>query len=350
VTSIEWTRGDDGVAGKTWNPVLGCTRVSAGCDHCYAIGVAHRGLRPEHTGLTRIRPPDSKRPGLDWNGTVKFLPERLAEPLRWRKPRRVFVNSMSDLFHNSMSGQRIAAVFGAMLMASRHTYQVLTKRPELALYWYTWIEENAPALFGDEAAALAKANGDRISPDPRVLMCVAAAESAGVVAPDLASATAAYDTWPPRSVHLGVSVEDQATADERIPLLLQCPAAIRFVSYEPALGPVDFNAIGKWRDEPLSALSEQVGNVERPALDWIIVGGESGPGARVFELAWARKVIADCHAIAGGPRVFIKQLGSCPFDNRTAYALRPSDRKGGDMAEWPPDLRVREWPKEAHHA
>ncbi len=126
-TKIEWTD-------KTWNPVRGCSRVSPGCDHCYAMRVAHRfsdeirtkaGVKPApYRGLTVLRSSTAKRPGVDWSGVVRFVPEMLGEPLRWRKPQRVFVNSMSDLFHESLSNEEIAAVFGVMAACPQHTFQV----------------------------------------------------------------------------------------------------------------------------------------------------------------------------------------------------------------------------------
>jgi hypothetical protein len=174
--------------------------------------------------------------------------------------------------------------------------------------------------------------------------------------------------WPLPKVWLGTSVEDQATADERIPLLLQTPAAVRFVSYEPALGPVDFAHLQPERMVEVDALGGTHG-VVRPhrgtsaRLDWVIVGGESGPGARPFNIAWARSTVAQCRAAA--VPVFVKQFGGRPYlheqtsfhhegpgfsahieslEIKTTVTLR--DRKGGDMAEWPEDLRVREFPGE----
>ena len=312
-TTIEWTD-------ETWNPVVGCSRVSAGCDHCYAMGVAHRGMLPQHRGLTKLRPRDASRPGVDWTGEVRLVPEMLAQPLHWRKPRRVFVNSMSDLFHPAVPRQFIAAVFGVMAATPQHTYQVLTKRPEQAMEFFRWYEGESGSR-ASPLAALYEAHDYVCGP-----------EDAEAWAEIMESAAA----WPLRNVHLGVSVEDQATADERIPVLLQITAAVRWVSYEPALGPIDFTrwlAPG-WPDR----------RTEGPRLDWIVVGGESGPGVRPFDLAWARKTIADCRA-AGVP-VFVKQLGARPVaeSDDVPIEIVLTDRKGGDWNEWPADLRVREVP------
>lgn len=321
MTTIEWTD-------ETWNPVVGCSRVSAGCDHCYAMGVAHRGMSPQHRGLTKLRPRDAWRPGVDWTGEVRTVPEMLAKPLHWRKPRRVFVNSMSDLFHHRVPFEFIAAVFGVMA-ATPHTYQVLTKRPERAREFFAWVLPRNPPAFGSSAAVVNE--------------LWARAHGFGIEHNDIARRFSGAMRWPLPNVHLGVSVEDQATANERITVLLDCPAALHWASYEPALGPVDF----------VEAAVEKRLLRSSGRLRWVVVGGESGPGARPFDLAWARKTVADCRA-AGVP-VFVKQLGARPFIRNPDYRNDPddrgdlrdvmlTDRKGGDWNEWPADLRVREVP------
>ena len=292
-----------------------------------------------------------------WNGTVKLVPEKLAEPLRWKRPRMVFVNSMSDLFHENVPFEYIAAVFGVMAAAPRHVFQVLTKRPERALEWFEWLARKQSALpfdinvgVGHELTQSAFDYG--VKPKSGV--------NTGMVA-----------SWPLPNVWLGVSVEDQKTADERIPLLLQCPAAVRWVSYEPALGPVDFDpAICPECEERLGEPTEdaQAWCVEcdmdgayynwlridyEPGIDWLVVGGESGQGARPFEIQWARSVIEQARGT--GCSVFVKQFGSNPYefipptgapdDGGDIEQLRLKSHKGGDMDEWPEDLRVREWPE-----
>lgn len=301
-TTIEWTD-------ATWNPATGCTKVSQGCKNCYAERVFPRAY-----GKTGRRFID-----------VATHPDRLEQPLRWRKPRRVFVNSMSDLFHEGVPEQFIDKVFAAMAFGQRHTFQILTKRPQRMLDYM--------------------ATGDR-------------RELVACRGTDLGAVMHALDEieWPLDNVWLGVSVEDQETADERIPLLLQTPAAVRFVSYEPALAEVDFMRLAT-PCGPINCLHGTRGNdcTTEPwqKLDWIIVGGESGPGARPFDVAWARETIRQCRA--AGVACFVKQLGRHPTtDHRTRPAGEPSywtsvlrDRKGGDMAEWPADLRVREFPDAA---
>jgi protein gp37 len=263
LTSIEWTD-------ETWNPVRGCSRVSEGCRNCYAERMAARNL-PEMRSPTTgeafaVRGSD----GPHWTGKVELIPSKLDEPLRWKKPRRVFVNSMSDLFHESLSDEAIRAVFSVMARAPQHTFQVLTKRPQKMK---TWVDRSIEI---------------------------------GV-------------TWRegctrrlPSNVWLGVSVEDQKTADERIPLLLQTPAAKRFVSYEPALGPINLAGVrdperlttrNGWLALTLCAKGNDL--FELPGLDWVIVGAESGPGARPFDSDWARSVRDQCQA--AGVAFFYKQ-------------------------------------------
>lgn len=374
MTKIEWTE-------ATWNPVLGCSRVSKGCEHCYAERVAHRGMAESHRGLTVLG-----KKGPRWTGEVRFLPDRLAEPLSWRKPRKVFVNSMSDLFHAGVSNEEIAAIFGVMAACPQHTFQVLTKRPERMLEWFRWLDAERP-----------DSNGHQVSWYP---FGTALHEHGIGVNETLRRAIASHPQhsnrardayWPLPNVWLGVSVEDQATADARIPLLLQAPEAVRWVSYEPALGPVTY------RDEWLGAgrcptHDFASGFCVGPCpdrvrgLDWIVIGGESGPGARPFDVSWARSTINQCRA-AGVP-VFVKQLGAnvrtrnddnftieedphdpefpgwplhleaegrieCNPDGPERYQGAPvrvhlRDRKGGDMSEWRTDLRVREWPEVRH--
>ena len=178
-TAIEW-------CDVTWNPVVGCSRVSRGCDNCYAIGVAARNLCTQHKGLTKIRPRDAPRPGPDWTGEIRLVPQRLTEPLGWRKPRRVFVNSMSDLFHKKVPRSYVDQVFDAMEGANWHVYQVLTKRSSLMR---SYIQR--------------RYDGGEV----------------------------------PSHIWLGVSVED-AVHTSRIRHLQQVNSPARFISFEPLLGPV----------------------------------------------------------------------------------------------------------------
>lgn len=329
-SSIEWTD-------ATWQPVVGCTRISRGCDGCYAISSVHRFRKAD--GLTKLRPRDAARPGLDWSGKVALQSERLADPMHWKKPRRIFVCSQADLFHDAVPFEYIAAVFGVMATSPRHTFQVLTKRPARMLEFFAWVREQ-PKKYADETGAAIVV---------RVLETKHYLSDGGP------------DVWPLPNVHLGVSVEDQATADERIPLLLQCPARVHWCSYEPALGPVDFRL-----DEIVSATTGrgQALQSRGDVISWIVVGGESGARARPFDIAWARSVIEQCAAIGVRTVAFVKQLGSHPhsgthehgrslctdsryiwtFDDRDGETYDMHDRKGKTMADWPTDLRVREMP------
>ena len=344
-SAIGWT---DAV----WNCVVGCSRVSAGCQRCYAEVLAHRLAamgQGKYRGLT-------KKVGgeVRWTGEVRFVEDALTLPLTWRKPRRVFVNSMSDLFHERVADEWIDRIFAVMALAPQHTFQVLTKRPERMRAYFSTREPEEPWRRDWNICGALR---EHHAADERWLD--------------------ADFRWPLPNVHLGVSVEDQATADQRIPLLLATPAAVRWVSYEPALGPVDFSA---WLTRPnphpaTSGARTEAGQGHRESreerdtphaerscdgrpsqtlLNWVVIGGESGPGARPFHVAWARSVIAQCRA-AGVP-VFMKQLGAhpvCVFDewdgtpqaNRWGDGPALTDRKGGDMSEWPEDLRVREFPR-----
>ena len=240
MSAIEWTD-------QTWNVITGCTKISQGCRSCY--------IYREYPRLKRMGVP-----GYEHSPDVVSLhPGRLTQPLHWRKPRMVFVNSMADTFHELVPDHFLRWLFQAMLEAvSRgHVFQLLTKRPERALQWWK------------------RYQGDFAGDD-------------GVPA------------WP-AGVWMGTSVESQDRAAERLQPLLQIPAPVRFVSAEPLLGPLDF---GTW--------------LEDGGLQWVIVGGESGPRARPMEEAWAQDLLEQC-ARANVP-AFLKQLGG------------KRDKRGGDKA------------------
>lgn len=321
-TEIQWTD-------STWNPVRGCSRVSAGCENCYAEKIAKRFSGPgkPYEGLVN-------KHGA-WNGTMREVPEHLFDPLRWTKPRMVFVNSMSDLFHEGVADEYIAAVFGVMAAAPQHTFQILTKRPERARYWF-----DRTRTIDEIDAARTTIHDDDGPGTPGRLEClyralVAEAEHhpKGDGGPlHTKHAADPVGPWPLPNVWLGVSAENQEAADERIPILLDTPAAVRFVSAEPLLEAVDF-------DSPVLRHHYRPGHT----IDWIIIGGESGPGARPCNVQWIRSIVQQCRE-AGVP-CFVKQLGA-----RAVGLPRPSpgdvvvrrDRKGGDPTQWPEDLRVRE--------
>ena len=237
-----------GTTGATWNPITGCTKCSEGCAHCYAERMSKR------LGGRFGYPEDEPF-------SVTVHEDKLNEPLRWKKPRTVFVCSMGDLFHQDAPEVWIEYVWKIMHLAERHTFLVLTKRPERMLSF---------------VSRFRNAHGDQ------------------VIVPNV---------W------LGVTAENQARADERIPLLLQCPAAVRFVSYEPALGPL---------------YCEDYWGEPGVGLDWIVCGGETGPGGRTMDPYWAREMRDQCYEV--GVPFFFKQMSN--------------------KAPIPDDLLIREWPKE----
>lgn len=225
-TGIEW-------CDATWNPVTGCTEVSPGCDNCYAKTFAERW---------RGTPGHYFENGFD----VQLRPDKLDLPLRWRKPRRIFVNSMSDLFHDQVPDDYIADVFSIMAQTPRHTFQLLTKR-----------HGRMRSLLSNTEFATRVWNP--ISPYIRDVE---------------------YRQWPLPNVWLGVSAENQQWADIRIPALLDTPAAVRFISAEPLLGPLSIFASSK---------------IDRhPGLDWVIAGGESGRSARPMHPSWIRSLRNEC--------------------------------------------------------
>lgn len=314
-TAIQWTD-------EVWNPTRGCTKVSAGCRACYAMRQAHRFSAPgqPYEGLTHVVPGK----GPQWTGEVALVHDALDKPLRWRKPRRVFVNSMSDLFHPDVPFEFVDQVFAVMALTPRHTYQVLTKRPErMAEYFLPIGGTNRSDWVWSAMARIL--NRNRL----------------------------AYPEWPLPNVWQGTSVENQAAADERIPHLLRCPAAVRFLSCEPLLGPVDVRQALTYHRRPGEDFGS-FGNIlaAMQGVDWVIAGGESGPGARPCNVAWIRSLRDQC-AAAGVP-YFLKQLGADPGytgaggpGTHSPIRLLCRDPKGGDPEEWPLDLRVRQFPQAA---
>ncbi len=296
-TNISWT---DAV----WNPSVGCTRVSSGCDHCYAFALHDRRYAANKKAAGNKGIPSLARPRvvmpfpLQYDvpfSRLQLLPDRLDAPLRWRKPRRVFVNSMSDLFHEEVPDTYIHDIFGVMILAGQHTFQVLTKRPERMKEWM--------ARDHSDAGSVVRRHLGRMGYGQAAFQQGRFAENAA---------------WPPPNVWLGISCEDQATADERIPLLLETPAAVRFVSAEPLLGPVDLHNYFQQVMEPRGPAPRikawQFGLLES-SIDWLIVGGETGKGYRPMNLDWARSLRDQCQA-AGVPYFYKQGSGPLPGKNR----------------------------------
>lgn len=337
-TTIEWTD-------RSWNPVRGCERVSPGCESCYAEVMAARFSDEGMWGHGfAVRTPAGGR----WTRKVAPVPEKLAEPLRWKKPSKVFVNSTSDLFHDDVPFEFIAAVFGVMAACPQHTFQILTKRPGRMAEFFAWASTRASPA-GDLVQGLWHVGADFKMPGTRY----------GVLPDDLGVPVPDGIPWPLPNVWLGVSVEDQKRADERIPHLLKVPAVVRFLSVEPQIGPVDLSKAGALGCD-CPPFERDDGEIEdrcsgrcvfmRSAIDkmrrvdWVIVGGESGPGARPFDLAWARSIVAQCKA--AGVAVFFKQAGAEPEVrvNGLSQPVHMHAKKGNDLAEIPEDLRIREFP------
>lgn len=288
-SKIEWTD-------ASWNPTTGCSRVSEGCRNCYAINTANRLsnielTREAYEGTVRTLSDGSH----DWTGTLNVLEDRLDIPLKWKRPRRVFVNSMSDLFHEKVPFDFIDKVFSVMALSQRHVFQVLTKRPErMRQYLLDGFREGC-ATIHVEPQTLNNAFGNG---EPNIF-------------------GHEMFPWPLPNVWLGVSCENQKTADERIPLLLETPAAVRWISAEPLLGPISLtpglvNYLRGSRPEHDPSCDGSCVNcpieVQTNKLDWVVVGGESGHGARPMHPDWARSLRDQC-ADAGVP-FFFKQWGS----------------------------------------
>jgi protein gp37 len=309
-TNIQWTD-------ETWNPASGCDKVSPGCANCYI----------ERTPPFRINGRRFDRGHIP----LQLHANRLEAPLHWGKPRRVFVNSLSDLFHDDIPDEFIDKVFAVMALAQRHTFQILTKRAArmrdymVALDRDLRIHTTTFPRWRSDAEVLLNARKD--------------------------SKTIVTSEWPLPNVELGVSVENQHFADERIPLLLQVPAAVRFISAEPLLGPVDIERYmwpmhWHWAsgyNSPAEAIAAGAYAEKKPQslvsaharfLDWVIVGveklagGRAGRNATAYE-EHARSLLQQC--AAAEVAAFHKQM--------------PVGRKvSGEPAEWPPHMRVRQFP------
>ncbi|MCP5074336.1 MAG: phage Gp37/Gp68 family protein [Rhodobacteraceae bacterium] len=273
MTKIEWTD-------ETWNPVVGCSITSPGCKNCYAMELANRLL--DRAGSHYEGTTERVNGNPVWTGKVENAPQHILEtPLHWKKPRRIFVNSMGDLFHEDVPIGWIEWVFAVILLCPQHTFQILTKRAD------------------------------------RMRRTISALQSSDIN--DICGTMMHWDDmpcrndWPLNNVWFGVSVEDQKHAEERIPDLLATPAAVRFISAEPLIGPVDLEGICngfyfldalsgvKYHDAP-GAKTERT-----PSLDWLICGGESGRGHRPIDAEWARSLRNQCGR-AGVP-FFFKQWG-----------------------------------------
>lgn len=320
---IEWTD-------ATWNPITGCSIVSPGCTNCYAMKLAATRLKhhPSRSGLTK-----NVNGNHVWTGEVRLNEQWLFQPLEWRKPRMIFVCAHGDLFHENVPDEWIDKIFAVMALAPHHTFQVLTKRADrMRQYMAQYCRK---FQIGDQASQIS-------SP-------FRASDSVNVeyYTPHKSAPFYVAKPWPLPNVWLGVSVENQTEANERIGPLMEAPAAIRFLSVEPMLGEIDLAELrpahGKYQDRdpvplegyairPCSRGYEDSINADRarmPKLDWVIVGGESHTNPRHFDPEWARELMWECQR--NDVPFFMKQMGG---------------RTSAEKQAIPADLMVREWPLE----
>jgi protein gp37 len=303
-TKIPWTD-------ETWNPFVGCSPVSSGCQHCYAARTAARGLQDAHKGLTG----------------------------RWRAGRRVFVGSMSDIGHEDLPDRVRLKVWATMALTPRHTYQILTKRLYNLRRFMDWLTRGA---YDDDLMALGRIIDEAAKihdawPAPRPQW--------------LTDAVEAIEFWPLPNVDIGVTTEHAGAYRERMPDLVRIPAARRFVSIEPMIGPINMRLGDCWTEEDHYPLYERIHQV--------IVGGETGRDARPCAIEWVRGVVTQCHDWV--VPCFVKQLGAFPVENVKVVGktegsdgekitqlrgerVRLGSSNGSRMSEWPRDLWVQEPP------
>lgn len=317
-TQISWTD-------ATWNPVVGCDKVSSGCDNCYAIRTARRMSANPNPKVSAAYA--GTEAGGEWTGQVNLLEDRLDQPLRWQKPRRIFVNAQSDLFHKEVPNEFIARVFAVMALAPQHTFQILTKRPgrmRSLLNSPGW--PGLVAFYMGQSVLVQK--GDRLEFDTRCR-------------PE--PALALLETGQPLpNVWLGVSVEDQKTAELRIPLLLDTPAAVRWLSCEPLLGALNLAHMDVERHSTsmyfINALTGRNRDMGRPcagvpSIDWVVVGGESGPNARPMHPDWARSLRDQC--VAAEVPFHFKQWGEWQGGSRVGKRAAGRLLDGRTWDEYP---------------
>ena len=311
---IEWLK-RPGTKPASWNPVVGCSVCSVGCQRCYAMTLAHRfsGAGRPFDGLTRIR---SGKPV--WTGEIALKPKRLSMPMQWRKPRTVFVTSMGELFHGNVPFDFIAAVYGVMAACPRHTFVVLTKRARRRRNFYAWLADQKGGPVSHAAlCALAEEREHHPKEDGGPLHVKHCPEPDG--------------PWPLPNVIEGISASTQADFDHLVPDLLACPAAVRCLSLEPMLESLNVREAllssertadcvcghghGFARCPNYGAVSTSchatdcdcAGFARKPGegIGWVIVGAESGHGARPMDEDWVRSLRDQC--VAAGVPLFYKQ-------------------------------------------
>lgn len=334
MSTIEWTD-------RTLNPLVGCYHASAGCKNCYAEAASKTGRLQQFSQYHGVVNEQGH-----WTGKINFVPEQLEKLFKFRKPTRVFMPSMSDPFHPAVKEEWLDQIFAAIALNPQVTVQMLTKRPERMLEYISSLRgvklRSGLIRLRNQLEGIQDARYTELT----------------------------EDLLPLKNLYLGVSVENQKAADDRIPLLLQTPSALRFLSVEPLLEAVDLTKrqlngnqynylLNSWNPCGGGARGATAGGLiaaSQSKIDWVIVGGESGPGARPFYLDWARSLIQQCQS-ANVP-IFMKQLGSNVWDkcpppahlaelgliDESYCQLKLRDRKGESPNEWPDYLRVREFP------
>ncbi|WP_026798280.1 DUF5131 family protein, partial [Planktothrix prolifica] len=279
-------------------PIVGCSRISAGCEKCYAETAAKTARLQQFPQYQKVA---------KWNGTVEFVESQLIKPYEWKKSKKIFICSMADIFHENVLFDWVEEIFYMIENCPQHTFQILTKRPERMIEFFDWyIARNS-----DHSVEL---------------------------------------QWTmPDNIWLGVSCENQAIADKRIPLLMQIPAKVRFLSCEPLLEPINLSKFlpFDWSEVAEDWIESWPGIGSYSTNDypsWVIAGGESGAGARPCHVDWLRDIASQCQS-AKVP-VFVKQLGSNALQGHIVNGskLKLKDRKGSDINEFPEDLRIQQFP------
>lgn len=358
-TSIEWTN-------RTWNPTRGCSRMGTECINCYAEGIARRFSGPgkPYEGLIHSNG--------SWNGKIHLATDHLLDPIKWVEGSLIFVDSMSDLFHENVPFEYVAKVFAVMACTTRHTYQVLTKRPDRMLEFLTkWLTCDLGESW-EEIQEWDRRHEfpfwpEQVQPTHVFPDWIRSRKDRG-----------GYDNcgplWPLENVWLGVSCGNQEAADERITTLMKCPAARRFLSCEPLLGPINLNAVAIGEPSKVTGLESEgferiqfqvdalrgSKQLDYAAIDWVIAGGESGPHARPVKSDWLLGLRDQC--VGAGVPFFFKQWGEWAPPNQIApsdwvsrhdlvdgeYVMRVGKKTAGrnlDGQEWsqmPPLLIARD--------
>jgi protein gp37 len=290
MSKIEWTE-------QTWNPIIGCTKISEGCKECYAAKMAGRLANIPYTSyymnVVKEKKTDllSHKPIGEWNGKTSFIPSALEKPLKRKKPTMYFVCSMGDLFHESVLFEWIDKVFRIIQRCDKHIFQILTKRPEIALKYFKHLRDDFKLIL------------------------------------------------PFNNIWLGVTAENQKMANKRIPILLQIPAKVHFVSVEPMLSEIDLDCLdmphdifGVYNALHGSAFNSEIGGYKLMSkLDWVICGGESGPNARPMHPDWVRSLRDQC------------KNANVPFFFKQGSQNNWNDYKNIDS--FPEDLKIRQYPK-----